>query len=71
MFYSQLNTLKSGIENGTEVTLKLSSNVIGDSIDENNFPHKLLLTNTQVSKLRKAFVNNSSTNIKVLENSIA
>ena len=24
---------------------------------ENNFPHKLLLTNTQVSKLRKAFVN--------------
>ena len=71
MFYSQLNTLKSGIKNGTEVTLKLSSNVIGDSIDENNFPHKLLLTNTQVSKLRKAFVNNSSTNMKILENSIS
>ena len=41
---SQLNKLKSGIKNGTEVTLKLSSNVAGDSNDENNFPHKLLLT---------------------------
>ena len=47
---SQLNKLKSGIKNGTEVTLKLSSNVGGDSNDENNFPHRLLLTNTQVSK---------------------
>ena len=45
---SQLNKLKSGIKNNTEVTLKISSNVVGDSNDENNFPHKLLLTNTQV-----------------------
>ena len=52
---SQLNKLKSGTKNDTEVTLKLSSNVVGDSNDENNFPHKLFLTNTQVSKLRKAF----------------
>ena len=44
--------------------LKISLNVVGDSNDENNFPHKLLLTNTQVSKLCKAFTNNSSTNIK-------
>ena len=44
----QVNTLKSGIKNGTEVTLKISLNVVGDSTDENNFPHKLLLTNTQV-----------------------
>ena len=62
---SQLNKLKSGIKNGTEVTLKLSSNVVGDSNDENIFPHKLLLTNTQVSKFPKAFVNNSSVNIKL------
>ena len=41
---SQLNKSKSGIKNGTEVTLKLSSNVVGDSNDENIFPHKLLLT---------------------------
>ena len=37
------------MKNGTEVTL---SNVVGDSDDKNNFPHKLLLTNTQVSRLR-------------------
>ena len=27
-------------------TLKISSNVFGDSNDENKFPHKILLTNT-------------------------
>ena len=40
---SQLNKLKSGIKNDTEVTLKISSNVVGDSNDENNFSRKLLL----------------------------
>ena len=34
---SQLDKLKSGIKNGPEVTLKISSNVVGDSNDENNF----------------------------------
>ena len=57
---SQLNQWKSRIKNGTEVTLKISSNVVGDSNDENNFSHKFLLINTQVSKLLKAFANNSS-----------
>ena len=64
MFNSEFNKLKSGIKNRTEVTLKISSNIAGDSNDENNLPHKLLLTNTQVSKLHKAFANNSSANIK-------
>ena len=54
---SQLNKLKSGIKNGTEVTLKISSNLAWDFNDGNNFRHKLLLTNTQVSRLRKAFAN--------------
>ena len=45
---SQLNKLKSGIKNGTEVTLRSSSNIVGGSNDENKFLHKLLLTNTQV-----------------------
>ena len=36
----QLNKLKSEIKNGTEVTLKMSSNVAGDFNDEINFPHK-------------------------------
>ena len=47
----QLNKLKSGMKNGT-VILKISSNVVGDSNDENNFLRKLLSTNTQVSKIR-------------------
>ena len=42
---SQLNILKSGIKNGTEVTTKLSSNAVGDSNDETNFPHKMLFIN--------------------------
>ena len=62
---SQLNKLKSGIKNNAEVTLKLSSNVLGDSNYENNFLRKLLLTNTKVSKLHKAHANNSSANIKL------
>ena len=60
---SQLSKLKSGIKKGIQVTLNLSSNVVGDSNDETNFPHKLLLTDTQVSKICKAFANGLSVNI--------
>ena len=59
---SQLDKLKSAIKNETEVVLRLSSNMIGDN--EVDFPHQLLLTNRQVSNLRKAFASNSSTDIK-------
>ena len=45
--------------------MKLLSNVVGNSNDENNFPHNFLLTNTQVSRLCKAFTNSSSANIKL------
>ena len=62
---SQLNRLKSGIKNGAEVTLKISSNVVVDSNNENNFPHELLLNNRQVAKLCKAFENSSTANIKL------
>ena len=67
---SHLNKLNSGIKNKTEVALKLSSNIINDSSNDDNFhkfrnSHKLLLTNTQVSKLCKAFTNNSSANKKL------
>ena len=34
--------------------MNLSSNLIGNSNNETNFPHKLLLTETQISKIRKA-----------------
>ena len=61
---SQLNKLKSAIKNGTNVVLRLSSNMVGNSDDETYFPHKLLLTNTQTLSLRKAFNNHTSADIK-------
>ena len=64
---SQLNKIKSGIKNGTEVTLNFSLNVVGDSNNETDFPHKLLLTNTQVSNLRKDFANNLPANKNYLK----
>ena len=62
---SQLNKLKPAIKNKTEVVLRLSSNMIGNSDDETNFPHKLLLSNRQVANLRKVFENSSSSDIKL------
>ena len=62
---SQLNKSKSGIKNGTKITFKSSLKVVGDFNDENDFPHKLLLTNKQVLKLREAFTKGSSANIKL------
>ena len=50
---SQLNKFKSGTKHGTGVILNVSSNVIGNSNDETSFPHKLLLTNTQVLRLHQ------------------
>ena len=60
----QLSKLKSEIKNGTRVTLKFLLNVLCDSNDESNFSHKLLLTNTQNSRILKAFANGSLANIK-------
>ena len=57
---SQLIKLKSGIKNGTEVTLNLSSNAIVHA-----FLHKLLLTDRYVLRFPKAFANNWSINIKL------
>ena len=61
--YSQLNIFKSAKKNENELVLRLSSNMVGDN--ENNFPHKLLLTNRQVSNLCKAFANHLSADIKL------
>ena len=38
--------------------------MVGNSDDEANFPHKLLLTNRQILSLRKAFNNHTSADIK-------
>ena len=64
MYNSQLTKLKWAIKNKTEVTLKLSSNMIDDFNNETNFPYKLLPTDRQVLKLWKVFATNSPANIK-------
>ena len=46
LYNSQLNKLKLWIKSGTEIPLKISSNVFDDSNNENNFPYNLLLTST-------------------------
>ena len=62
---SQLSKLKSAVKSETDVVLRLSSNMIGNTDDNTNFPHELLLTNRQVANLRKAFSKNTSTDIKL------
>ena len=46
------------------VLKQISPNIVDDSNDENNFPHKLL-TDTQVLRLYKAFANGSSANVEL------
>ena len=62
---SQLNKLKSAKKYGTDVVLRLSSNMIGNSNNETDFPYKLLLTNRQILRLRRAFANHTSIDIKL------
>ena len=62
---SQLNKSNYAIKNETDLVIRLSPNMIGDSNDQTNFPHKLLLTDRQVYNIRKAFSNNSSVDIKI------
>ena len=54
---SQYNTFYA------QVTVNISPNAIGDSEDESNFSHKLLLTDTPFSKICKAFANDSSAKV--------
>ena len=58
MSNSQVNKLKSGIKNGTQVTLRFSLNMVDDSIDETNRTLNLSFTNAQVSRVDKAFQKN-------------
>ena len=60
-----LNKLKSSIKNETDVVSRISSNMVGNSNDNTNFPNELLLTNRQVANIRKAFAKNTSTDIKL------
>ena len=60
---TQYNSLNVKLSNSQ--LNKISSNIIGNSGDNTNFPHELLLTIRQVSNLRKAFAKNTSTDIKL------
>ena len=68
---SLFNKLKSSIKNETDVVLRISSNMVGDSNDNTNFLHELLLTNRQVANIRKAFAKNTSTDIKLLKTQLS
>ena len=64
---SLFNKLKSAIKYKTEVLLRLPSNMVGNSNDDTNFPHELLLLLSirPVANLRKAFADYSSADIKL------
>ena len=61
---SQLNKLKSRMKSGTEITLNLSSNWIGNSNDDISSPHLLQLSDTPVPRICNFFSNCSSANTK-------
>ena len=58
---SQLKELKDPVSNNTGNTLRISLKMFNG----NNSPHELLLTTRQKTKIRYAFNNNTSTNIKL------
>ena len=62
---SQLSKLKSAIKYVNDVVLRLSSNMVGSSNDNTNFPHELLLANRRVANIRKVFAKNTSIDIKL------
>ena len=52
------------MKNETDVVLRISSGMVGNSNDNTNLPHKLLLTDRHVANIRKAFANDLSTDAK-------
>ena len=57
----QLKQLKTAVKYKTETTLRMSLNMF----DGNYLPHELLLATRQKMRLRNAFNNNISTNLKL------
>ena len=58
---TQLKKLKIFVKNKTETTLRMSLKMF----DENDVPHELLMTTRQRTKLRNAFNNSMSTDLKL------
>ena len=57
----QLKKLKADVKNKTATTLRMTLKML----EGNDLPHQLLLTTRQKTKLRNAFSNNMSTNLKL------
>ena len=57
---TQLKKLKNAVKNKTGTTLRISLKMFNGS----NLPHELLLTTRQKIKVRNAFNNNMSTDLK-------
>ena len=58
---TQLKKLKAAVKNTTGTTLRIHLKMF----DGNNLPHELLLMTRQKTKLRNAFKNNTSIDIKL------
>ena len=58
---SKLNRLRSAVRNQTGATLRINIKMFNG----NNLPHELLLTTRQKAKVRNAFNNNMSTDLKL------
>ena len=58
---TQLKKLKTSVKIKTETTLRMSLEMFNGK----NLPHELLLTTTQKTKLKNAFNNNISTDLKL------
>ena len=58
---TQLKKLKTAVRDKTEATVRMSLKIF----NRNDLPHELLLTASQKTKLRNAFSNNMSTDLKL------
>ena len=61
LLVTQLKKLKTAVENETGTTQRMSLKMFA----ENDLPHELLLTTRQKTKLRNAFNNNMSIDLKL------
>ena len=59
----KLKTCQKAVKNNTEATLRMNFKMF----DGNDLPHELLLTTRQKTKLRNAFNNNMSTDLKLFK----
>ena len=60
---SQLNKLKSTAKNKTGTTLRISNK----NLQDEEMPRELFLTTAQITKIRSAFANNMSTDVKLIK----